>query len=52
MRPAKRPGSELGLLANESVLLLDAEPRFLVSRIENLFGVDAEVSVSRLKLRA
>lgn len=44
--PAKRPGRELSLGADKSVLLLDTEPRLLVCRIEDFLSVNAEVGVS------
>lgn len=53
VRPAKRPGGELGLSANKRVFLLDTVPRLLVrTSIENFLGVGAEVSVGRHQLGA
>ena len=50
--PAKRPGRELSLGANKSVLLLDTEPRLLVCRVENFLGESSEVSVGRNEILA
>ena len=50
--PAKRPGRELRLGANKSVLLLDTEPRLLVCRIEDFLGESSEVSVGRNEILA
>jgi len=51
--PAERPGGELSLGANESVLLLDTVPRLLCSfSVKDFLGVNSEVCVCRLELCA
>ena len=53
VRPSKRPCGELGLSANHRILLFNSKPRLLIfGLVEYLFGVYAEVSVSRLELLA
>ena len=51
--PADRPGGKLGLCSDQSVLLLDAKPRLLVSTsIENSLGMCSEVCVGGGELLA
>jgi len=48
--PAQRPGSELGLSADKSVLLLDSKPWLLVkASVKNFLGMNSKVCVRWLE---